>query len=280
MNMNINIQNLKDLLPEEFKEAEITIRDVVKYGEAYKGLEIRLPGDPVGALIKIDTEELSEIAESIKENYFSLDRNEVKILTAGNYEMIRGMLTVRLIASDLQYLKGKTWRSFLDLALQPFIMLNAAIPGGQGIVAVTPQLIEQWGITEDAVFEDAIASLLEYTPPTIRTMKEVMISMGAPKQILEMTAELPLVVSNGPQFYGATSIMYPQVLAECHERCGGDFWILPSSVHECLCTPTNELELWEAREMVHNINRQDVAPNDFLSDTIYWSDGKEVRMAD
>ena len=57
------------------------------------------------------------------------------------------------------------------------------------------------------------------------------------------------------------------------ERVGGDFFILPSSIHEILIVPDNGKMELEA--MVKEVNATQVAPADKLTDSVYHYDSKE-----
>ena len=52
-----------------------------------------------------------------------------------------------------------------------------------------------------------------------------------------------------------------------------DFFILPSSVHEVLLVPASEgLKKEDLTEMVREINKTEVSPNEVLSDIVYVYD--------
>jgi hypothetical protein len=57
------------------------------------------------------------------------------------------------------------------------------------------------------------------------------------------------------------------------ERMGGNYYILPSSVHETILIPDNEdYLLSELEEMVWEINRTELMAEDWLSDSVYYYD--------
>ena len=54
---------------------------------------------------------------------------------------------------------------------------------------------------------------------------------------------------------------------------GGNFYVLPSSVHEVLIVPDNgTMELRDLSAMVYEVNRTEVAPQDRLSDNVQYYD--------
>ena len=57
---------------------------------------------------------------------------------------------------------------------------------------------------------------------------------------------------------------------------GGDFFILPSSIHECLIAPDNgEMKYEDLQAMVKDVNATQVDPADKLTDSVYHYDSKE-----
>ncbi len=62
---------------------------------------------------------------------------------------------------------------------------------------------------------------------------------------------------------------------------GGDFYIIPSSVHEVILMPHDGMLPEEAmKEMIYDINRTQVEPEEMLSDSLHYYDAekKEIRV--
>ena len=70
-------------------------------------------------------------------------------------------------------------------------------------------------------------------------------------------------------------ITYPGVAEEL-EDIFGDFYILPSSVHECIAIKAVNDNTKELCEMVRMINHDVVNPLEWLSDHIYKFDDGEL----
>ncbi len=79
------------------------------------------------------------------------------------------------------------------------------------------------------------------------------------------------VVTNRQRCMGAICILFQDVLDEMAERMGGDFVILPSSVHEVILVPGTEQRSGERlKGMVREINAGQVEAQEVLSDNIYY----------
>ena len=77
------------------------------------------------------------------------------------------------------------------------------------------------------------------------------------------------VMTNKRRKYGASILLFEDELASVAEKMHGDFYILPSSVHEVLAVPEDLMKDQELKEMVKNINDSEVAEEEILSYTIY-----------
>lgn len=87
-----------------------------------------------------------------------------------------------------------------------------------------------------------------------------------------------LMTSDGRD--GAALVASPEALKTVHAETG-DFYILPSSVHEVLVYPraTNPIPPEDLREMVREINQTEVPIQDRLSDNVYEYDGHSLKIA-
>lgn len=70
--------------------------------------------------------------------------------------------------------------------------------------------------------------------------------------------------------YGAYGILHRDVQDEVYKKIGGDYWIIPSSIHEVLCVSKDIAELDDIACMVKSVNNDQVAPEEQLADTA-WS---------
>ena len=91
---------------------------------------------------------------------------------------------------------------------------------------------------------------------------------------------LPLhAATNTMRMNGAGVILYPGFLKKFAEKMGDDLYILPSSIHEVLLLPASyDVEVEFLKEMVSQINREEVLPEERLSDSVYFYDRKTDRV--
>ena len=85
------------------------------------------------------------------------------------------------------------------------------------------------------------------------------------------------VFTNEEMWNGAAGMMEPGFLNRLGKK--GDFYILPSSIHEViLLYDTKEFERESLNEMVRQINEEQVAPQERLADHVYYYDSKNGAL--
>lgn len=87
---------------------------------------------------------------------------------------------------------------------------------------------------------------------------------------LDPGAETVFVLTNKSGMFGAAGMLFEEALKMAASKVGGDFYLIPSSIHECLIIPAREGEDWmELKNILTRINNEIVAPEDILSYSLY-----------
>lgn len=87
------------------------------------------------------------------------------------------------------------------------------------------------------------------------------------------------VLSNTNGLYGASCMIYQDVLKDFADRIQADIVLLPSSVHEVLLTPKlPETSYEDLSSMVTSINRQEVSLEEQLSNQVYLFSREEGKL--
>ncbi|MCM1233743.1 MAG: DUF5688 family protein, partial [Ruminococcus flavefaciens] len=142
------------------------------------------------------------------------------------------------------------------------------------------ELQKKWEISTKTLFQLAQANTMRLFPKRICYMREMLQEMlSEPEFLQEIYGENPeaddtadpLVLSNEKGINGATVLLYPDCLKELSEFCAGDFYVLPSSIHEILAVPASRNFVPEKLEkMVHEVNACCLQEDEILSDHIYY----------
>lgn len=137
---------------------------------------------------------------------------------------------------------------------------------------VTNDYLKNIGITEEDMFERAFNNLKEEEFEIVDMFTVLGQLCGVPEMIDAKTDKYnPMfVASNKLRTLGAVILARNDILEEFAKEYG-DFYILPSSLHELLFIPKDLVpEHADLKELVRSVNETTVKDEDFLSDTVYF----------
>ena len=255
-------------------------------GRSYEGLSIVPEGSMIGLTMDLqpyfqmfnDGMAYENIVEQIADRAFGTyaDRPAVTAESIGSYEAVKDKLMIQLIGREGNegMLRTIPHHSIEDMEIVYRLRVQDT-EMGLASALVTNSMLGHYGITAEQLRQDAFASAVSHTPFEIKTMAEVLNElMGA--EIIPQD-ELPMyVASNKERIHGAGVIAYPEFMEEAAKRLGGDFYVLPSSIHEVILIPdTPDVSALELQGIVQSVNVEQVAPEERLSDHIYHYDSKE-----
>lgn len=167
------------------------------------------------------------------------------------------------------------YEKMMDMILTYYVRIDITRNEFISIV-VNKKLMENWNITKEQLKEIAWSNTVRDNPAVFKPLKQVLAEFGIDPE--EENRQVYLI-SNEHKYLGAVCIAYPGFLEKIGRQLNGDFYILPSSIHECLVLPCSEgVKVSELRETVKNINRTELKNKDILSDSVYRynRDGKSL----
>ena len=239
-------------------------------------------------------ESLSDIVMEIIEILRVSDEYKPEGLDSFNeYEQVKSRLIIKLINKRFneKLLENIPYRDFCDLAI--VCMVEVDMPGGQtGSVLIHNNHICMWGVHEKQLIDDAISNSFAKGNAVIRRMEDMISSIyhsmndgveEISEEQIEDMKNCPgglYVLTNEKQLYGAASIVYKEVRNRLSEQMGGDFYIIPSSVHELIIVP-NDIgsSLMNLNEMINEVNSTMVSKDEILSNHAYLYDsGKDLLI--
>ena len=279
----------KDAAKARHPEAEVTIQKVEKLqGESYVGLSVRPEGQ--NAAVTMNLHELHDqaagnpkrLAEVMSDFLYGLDKAieqipQVDVRRFQDYEQVKGSLMMQVIPVEpnkekLEQLPHKTIE---DIAVVYRIDVSDARHYNASTL-VTNQMMEHFGITQEQLHQDAVTSQMAHRPPTLKNMSEMMAEMSGGMMDMPESPMWVATVEGG--VHGAAAVQIPEFMDQAAEKLGGNFFVLPSSIHECLFIKDDgEFQRPQLEEMVQNVNAAEVSAADFLSDSVYHYDS-EARV--
>ena len=291
---------IKEYLPEDYRDAEVNILENRKLNTNYTGLTVTREGDTLAPTINLNnlfdsyskhpehsiTAVMQEVASVIQHTPETFDIGRIM-----DYDRVKKNLFMRLSAAEKNkdLLEHAPHIRKEDLAITFHIMLDQS-DKGTATTMINDNMMEAYGIDLDQLYQDALLNSPVICPAQIENMGEAlsrmmiedMKSAGAPPEVIqEMEKDLkesnkdnPMtIITNDRLVDGASAIFYPGVMDLVGERMQGDYFILPSSVHETLVVPDDgRVSLQELTDMVKEVNMTQVNPEDQLTDQVYHYD--------
>lgn len=180
-----------------------------------------------------------------------------------DFNHVKEHIVYKLIRRDAneELLKQIPYEPFLDLAVVYYIQIDNT-RFGSAAIQIRNEHLRYWRVKKEE-----IRRLAEKNTPRIY-----------PVQIRQIVRFM-YVATNEQCSLGAAVMRYPDFREKVRGMIRGDFYILPSSIHEVILVPESfGLEPERMQEMVKEINQTGVAPEEVLSDSVYYFDGEEIRI--
>ena len=291
-------EKFMEYMPEQYQGMRLRVEPVNKVNKVLDG--ITLVGSGAGRSVSptlyinhmyehyLETENLQEVLQSAARR-MDMAFKEMPEVGDVNLESAKDNIVFQVINTlqNEDMLRDMPHREFQDLSIIYRWVVNLDEKGIQSSV-VKNSLANQLGMTEEQLFKCAVENTRRILPPTVKSMNDVMKEMfiadGMPIEIAEMMiGEIPedkmmWVISNDRGINGAASMLYEDNLHKLAERLETDLYILPSSVHECIAVSTDMGDPYELAAMVNEINMDQVALEERLSNQVYHYDKDARRL--
>ena len=297
------IDNVKVILEKDYfrKDAgwHIDIRDAKKNnGVVLSAITIMNENQTVAPVFYIDgysekgyTEEAA--AQSIYENY---QKNIGETSRMNDNELIHKLSQFSNVKNNICYKIVNTQanrRMFRDAPHFPItddlsVMYYLQIERG-ATATITNQMLNVWGIdkksADNKLWDYAYKNTMKQNPPDFFN---IMDKLYPDMDKSDFDTSL-YVLSNKDNIFGASVLLYgnADILKDClnkiqketeHNYTG--LYILPSSIHELIIIPddgrTNDKDYM--KQMVRDINRSELKPEEVLSDNVFYFDDKGFRQ--
>lgn len=202
-----------------------------------------------------ETPEIEMNVEKLIDRKFILDHVEYQLVNAERN------------AEKLKDIPGK---KIADLVAIYRVAVSAGEDGMMSYV-LTKAILDRSGINFEEL-DEAAKKNTEKSGFSVRTMNEVMyelMGVNPGPEIEEPDGPQMYVLTNARKLHGANIMLYKEYLEIAAEKMNGDFYIIPSSIHELIAVPVSAQGLEELREMVKAANDNQLAPEEILGYEVY-----------
>lgn len=211
-----------------------------------------------------------------------------------SFQVMRENIVYRLISYERnqKLLEQVPYLKFMDLAITYHCLVRDD-KDGIGTIRITNEHMKMWNVGLKEIHEHAATNTKRLFPAVINSMEEILHGLLMDEEDRTLTSSVLLenreegssnmyILTNEKGINGASCLLYPEVLEEFSKRLGADLYIFPSSIHEVILVPAVHLDAGrQYADMVKEINDTQVAPEEVLSDHVYYYSGKSgLRMAE
>ncbi|MCR4617741.1 MAG: DUF5688 family protein [Lachnospiraceae bacterium] len=206
-----------------------------------------------------------------------------------NYEYVKNRLFLSIVNTDknVELLKNVPHFEICDLSVVYRIKVETdnVLPGGIGSVVVRTDMLNKWGVSEQELKADALRSTGVVNPAQISDMADIIPEMlrnqfghNIPEELIgDIPKDVMFVATTESSLFGAAAIAYPGNLEKIAGYVNDSFWVIPSSIHECIILPDRAgIDPEFAGSLVPRVNAECVKPNEVLSESLYhyhWEHG-------
>lgn len=283
-----------EMVAAEFEKRgfEASVREVKKNnGIKYTGVMVGQKNDEIfptyyitdtivdrlnnGISVKKIADEMEKIAADEPDIDVSIIKN-----TVTNWQEAKKCIFPKLVQrKGNSTLKDIVWIPFLDMAICFYMKLDCK-GEGNATVAVGKTQIQRWKVSSDDVYSQAVENLRK-EEKVFCNLTDMVKDMGL--GLMPMEAVPLYVLTNQDNQFGAVRIILPEVQEEISKKFGGDYFILPSSIHEllCICSEKDtdkDSQMQAFSCMVKDVNLNAVLPEEVLSDHAYYYDSKKKQI--
>ena len=268
------VRRIKEFLPPMYQDFVPELNLVPKVNEIKDAFCMKPPGDRINMAIPtlylddiyIDfaqDQDLDRILARMAQVIVSYSGIEVPELASFRLEDHTDLITANLIsrAKNEMLLDRVPFTPFLDMAVIYRIVHSAGDDGIHSAI-ITNDMLESTELTTEDLHEFALRNTPRIFPP----------------RILDGSEEGVFILTNHNFLFGATAMLFDGEMRRLSGLVGGDFYIMPTSLHEFFAISTELADPEDLKMMLAEGNRQITAPVDRLSTGIYHYLSSEGRI--
>lgn len=284
------------------RSGKVQLQNVRKLNNIVRrGIYIERDGHTLSPTIYLDKfyemlkggKDIDFIIQRILEVYVgALPKSKVDMQFFKDFEQVKHQIVYRLINRERNkdILADIPHVDYLNLAIC-FYYICQHPEAREGAILIHNSHLEMWNIGAEMLMPLANSNTPQLFPAHLCTVSEALVEMGEPlseeqlKEIQQLQRDKGVYMyelSNSKRSYGAAAILYPGILADAAKRMGGNFHVIPSSIHETLLLyDEGKRDSADLNMLIEEINRSRLDNDSVLSDYAYLYDvslGRLIEM--
>lgn len=289
MNFKSFCEQLAKEISRIYADTTVQIVDVAKNnGVTYKALNVTKNGSKLSEVIYLD--DLYEKfcnGVSFAEIISRIDAARQKSKDANfdlefykDFDKVRSRIHIKLVGyeSNKGFLEQCPHRKFKDLAILYYVRI--ADRPSEGIVVIKNEHINLWDVKENELYNAAMENATKESDFELLPMADV-IGYGMCDSFMNNF----LILSNKDRTYGASVMLTPGLLQAISRKYDKSYYIIPSSIHECILILDEEREFnldmaMQLKALVGFVNASEVEAEDVLTENVYYFDRNGDKLID
>ncbi|MCR5796287.1 MAG: DUF5688 family protein [Solobacterium sp.] len=281
------LEELPKIAPGKYRSGEFRIRKVDKPSESYTGLYCSFGEGNPSPVLDLDllylryteSRENGQSAEGIlREAAASLERFPFmeRLPDMSDYGQVREKLFIRMmdLESNMHILQECPYKKIGGMAMTCYCFCGDRNGYFSSARIMNFMVRDYYRIAPEQLFEDAISSSVKLFPAEIGVLAE---------DVFKRPSDEPLrmvYITNRKKLNGASALFYPGVMEHVGEMLKGDYYVIPSSIHEMIAVRAKDTDISVLRKMLKKGNRELIEEGEWLSDDLYYYDAEkqEFRM--
>ncbi len=290
MNANFNLgmedraEKLNSLLLEQDADFTLVYIKVWKNNAELEGYVLRSSTNNCAPTVYYDSEWYNQDDAAVVSyliNMYKKHACQIDVSSLTDKDYILSHIKPRMVSeNNLAELeeRGIAHIKFLDMYILFYVTVDE-FSDAMASMQVTDSLLHNAEITLDEAYSSALFNLEKEAE--VKTLAEVLCQdMGVDPGFIG-GAELPMwVCSTKNKIQGAATMLCKSVLETLEHKIGGKVAILPSSIHEFIAVPYESEEQFSMfKELVQQVNNTEVSVTDKLTDSVYFLQNAELKLA-
>lgn len=291
----IVIKNLVHYLPENLRNVEIKIEEVKKANITKEEISCIPDNENYGFGIPVSDiyeyyrscgslfETLSFVAYTYASAYENIKNKDINVSQMLDTDNI--FLALAPTEGNAEFFANIPHREFNDLSIYYRLSVPSG-PAGKASAAIDYSFMERLNLTEEKLYDIAYTNTPKVLEPMCAEILPVILSEGDLSEqdnLLfnhdSISKDSLLVLTGKENCYRAGLMLYPEIIASISDKVGESLYVIPSSVHELLLISDNLLSIDDISEMVKEVNKEIVQPEERLSNNIYYFDKNEKTLS-
>lgn len=215
-----------------------------------------------------------------------------------DFNKVKSNLRFKVINTEknIELLNTIPHKDFMDLSKVYYVEVYTP-EMGTGTILVSNAHMENWGANWEEIDRYATEQTERHNPFQIFDMKDItksvameMAGMVREEENFQTDMEIPLVempprqmyvFTNEQRYFGASVLLYQDILKNFAKQIKDNLVILPSSTHELIVVPAGVAGytgINHLKEMVKTVNATQVEPEEYLSDNVYFYNRQTGRL--